>query len=978
MIGNVKFIIDSLKSSNQDPNYETNNWEVLRVTDFVQGILPINENNSWKPVQVDKAIYYQTLFKTLNSDVDENTTEFKKPSIISKTDWIQSSSGSSINGIASYSSGFITSRGSIIPQILFPSERIKENGIEVRKFEKTTSDTKVDTPTYNNCFNWIYDYKDGEEVEDNVATSNISKNPNSAGKKYDASSNFTFVSTFPCVEESKKSNKKIYHLREEETYKYELPTIENEDLVNEPFFGGKVKSDSEDGLNAGCAFGFCYNFLNNSIEGTKITPSIKLDVGPNISFSIPQNGFIEATIEKPSVSQPATPDPTKATGSITTVKNCPTMGQLGEAFGGDGKLLMVYPIWGGFAVSGGLNNSMVIDSSGGTSVVDNGFYVLKSKDSKMTSYCLPLQSDFDIRNPKPTFVLNKPQDATKTEAINMAINWGNEINLTLNDSQLNFAYTPLYFHKSLKFSVFLRDVAGAGIGTSTEDPLQNSYNHFLYPIVCLNDTDYKCNGVDSPTSFSSMESLPDWKIQGEKISILSESGSEIPNQVYYKFDFDFSSDYYQRRGIEIFGFVHQTTTIMKKGVIDNSNGEISGFLPTSNGYIKAFQDEYPEYNPIVDDLDSETAWIQFANAISINRNPQQTGGNINIDKYSFMGLQDKIPQPIGEVRFKVDGMSGGIYENDKSVLFTGIAMELGNSQSSQSDSMAYSLFGIEKKLQDIKILNAPFFDGDPVGDVVEYLAHYANFNYEFAQPYGESSYMAGRDCPLPRSTEFSSPSLNLQMGMSILDALNELFELTQKTYYFDKMGVMQIMDNNIYGVPMKVVEAMQNKEPHHKFYSDKILSINLQPDFSNVYNQIITVALNADRNGNISPISAEKDVLPNLQMSVPENVSIKLPWSKMIVRNQNGFFSEKELSRVHERNVTQFTHHHFSGQITLAGNSSVELFDVIQIDDNEDMLFYIGSISHNFESTNKTWQTSLEVFWVSPELTNTKIMSILD
>jgi hypothetical protein len=119
------------------------------------------------------------------------------------------------------------------------------------------------------------------------------------------------------------------------------------------------------------------------------------------------------------------------------------------------------------------------------------------------------------------------------------------------------------------------------------------------------------------------------------------------------------------------------------------------------------------------------------------------------------------------------------------------------------------------------------------------------------------------------------------------------------------------------------------------------------------------------------------DMIPNIFYdTIPNNINI--PWSRIIVNNEMAILTEKEARKIHEVNKSQFSCSTFSGGITIPGNSVLEIFDTIQIVENdgetpikinegsneESPLFFITGISHNYESSTKMWTTSLQLTYL--------------
>ena len=494
-----------------------------------------------------------------------------------------------------------------------------------------------------------------------------------------------------------------------------------------------------------------------------------------------------------------------------------------------------------------------------------------------------------------------------------------------------------------------------------------------------------------------------------------------PPYLLSKKDFSFDAELYQRRGMELFGFFHQVVGKNKTREMPNYNGRINigkdGVY--NDGFVERFNKrfgsvyEMPLNNPLSFSEDSDfagsynTDWIEYATEISVNRSSTQTGGSISLDKYAMIGQRTHPKQPIGEVRLKAIG--GKVNKNDTTnvntyvnlangyedgvVYFTGLGIGLSYQDGESSDVMTLNLSGIEQKLQDIKLAGSPYFDGDPISVVMDYLSQYGNFHYEFNSNINiyekidektgkysigaqevtvEPKWMAGNVAPCPRSVEFQRPAINFLLGTTVWEAIQQVCQKTNKTPFVTKEGVVRIVDNNVYGVPMNIAQSLSDNKPSFVIDSDQILNINLQPYTDNVYNQVITASLKGKRKGGEFPSLQlnEKDMMPNIMYDKLTDGNFLYPWSRMIVNNEMAILSKDELDKVHAINKSQFSRATFTGGITIPGNSLLEIFDTIQISEDTTKMFYITGINHNYNSATRVWTTSLQVTYLDNEFTS--------
>lgn len=959
---NVRMVLDENYLDNVKASMTENSWEILNVSNmktfvFPDGCSPRKNSNEellnaryesggrcWCPSQIDIAIVFETIgdsnIESLQDDVSKTCPSFIKPKDYMSEDFTK--------GIANRPCGFLTPRETLMPMIIIPTQNYIQNGIVLYTDKdkiKPDNTYSVITSEYNNCFNWIVktNMEDGTNKYDKIYF---------YGEKKPTQEGFSFINQSNSVNGVEKIvSTRYYFLNDfvngDGKFYYKLPnnTTTNSDITQESLI---FSSDY------GGGFAFCYNFHGiKSGENEKEKPSISLTLN-GCTINIPQAGNIEVNIGN-----------NKSYGTVENSKNSQKMGQLLEKTF-NGNMLIAYPTWNGIAISGGIDDSSTLKDSKGTInvTVDKGFIAYKNNDIEMSDFCHPSIKKYDTSKPTPMEVKKTSKSTKKTADVK----WGSSLDLRTINCLSSFAYTPVFFQKNLKFSLYLKDNSGKEISTELDAVMQNNTrNHYLYPIFFLNNTEY---------------SIPT-EVKGKKIILDNDTvEDQSEKEIYYRFDFEFKhrNGLYPRRGIEIFGFFHRVTVKNKTREMTNENGRIK--LSSSDyGFVKKFNENYLNYSNII-----KESWIEYATDISVNRSSEQSGGTIQLDKYAILGQFEQPPQPVGEVRLKAIGGNNNVYRG-KDVYFTGLGVGMSYQDASQSDTMTLNLHGIEKKLQDIKLAGSPFFDGDPIEDVVEYLSEYANFQYEFnnefnkykyngqnelnktiTDPSVSPSWMKKEKAPCPRSVEFKRPSINFLLGTTVYEALKQVCQKTNKTFFITKEGVVRIVDQNIYGVPVNIAHSLSKNTPSLKIDSNQILNISLQPYFENTYNQVVTASLKGKRKGLNTPISplTPDDMMPNVLYDKIDNGNVKFPWSRMIVNNELAILSNEEAQKVHSINCTQFAYATFSGGLTIPGNADLEIFDTISIDDRPE-IFYISGINHSYSSSTRVWTTSLQVSYIDPK-----------
>ena len=986
---NVRMELDTNFVPEVTANMEENSWEILNVNQMNSFVFPndykTNTNSSsedssrrWSLKNIDIAIVFETIGNA-NIEEENDTAYNTVPTFLKDKDYI---SGDETSGVANRPCGFLTSRGTVMPMIIIPTNLFTNNGLvcpDMLKENGYNPNYMVSMKENGNCFNWQVMFTN-EQDEKELGKIHF------YGKKVPTQEGFSFIDTSGSLSENEKEKiKKRYYYMQDKGGNFNLPsnkTINGKiytdvngiplDVEEESLIFGSTNGGTYSGA---FAFSYLFNGAKTS-EDKENQPRIKLNVG-NVEVSLPQSGSIEVNIEQ-----------NKTTGSLSEVKACQKMGQKLEKPFEKAETIIFYPIWNGLALSSGIEDtSMKKDSSGTINVTsDKGFIANKIKDVSMSDFCDPLIKSYNTKNPTSIKILEKTKDGKQS----VVINWEPTLQLWTINSFPSFAFTPVFFQKNLKFSIYIKDNSGKNILTDNGiDTSKTTRTHYLYPIYYENNTGY---------------TIPK-KVRGEKIIMDNDNQNDKEEKnIYYKFDFNFSATKFQRRGIEIFGFYHQVQQKGKKRDVQNNNGRIQ-LKSSENGFVSKFNENYNSYEKILN-TNTNIGWIKYATEISVNRSNTQSGGTINLDKYAMIGQFERPPQPIGEIRLKAVGGNEKLYATIKdNVYFTGIGIGLSYTDSSQSDSMTLNLSGIEKKLQDIKLAGSPYFDGDPIKTVMDYLSEYANFPYEFNSDFnkyilngetwqksttiikGTPSWMQGENAPCPRSVEFQRPAINFLLGTTVYEAINQVCQKTNKTWFITKEGIVRIVDQNVYGIPMNVVYSLKNKNPSLRLNSNQILNISLNPYFENVHNQIVTASLKGKRMGGdytdvskMSNLLNTDNMIPNVRYTKLKYAgdgvghdgkvtNVNFPWSRMIVNNELAILSEEEMDKVHAVNCNQFAFATFTGGITIPGNALLEIFDTISIDDSEE-IFFITNINHSYNSSSRVWTTTLQVTHIDSSFVN--------
>jgi len=388
----------------------------------------------------------------------------------------------------------------------------------------------------------------------------------------------------------------------------------------------------------------------------------------------------------------------------------------------------------------------------------------------------------------------------------------------------------------------------------------------------------------------------------------------------------YTSDRWFRAGPELWGYILRTKET-RSPRMDRSNGAFS--ISGGGGAAPGLGD-----------------WDNYIQRINITIGLDGSSGSVALDKYAFADQTDYPPQDIGALTIDMHGGDSPIYNpvaNRR--IFSGLAIGVADSTSGASDSWTVQLFGMERKLDDVKLINAPFWDGDKVGDVADYLAWYSGMNISFEH--------GNRNIPLPKSWDLENPFVNFSLGTSVIEAFRQIAEWSMHYFIIQKDGVGYFYLKDGTGLPKVVTQGTSTL---HTYEEKVALNRDNTPIFDSVYNTYASLGVSPGAStGQRSPngFTLLPDVIFEKKQSTPP-----LPWSKVFVWTSPGLLPTKKLLEQHNINKLVGRTYMNAGSISIPGNSTVELFDRLTIDDKT---WYVYEYSHDVDFQSKTWTTNLSI-----------------
>lgn len=479
--------------------------------------------------------------------------------------------------------------------------------------------------------------------------------------------------------------------------------------------------------------------------------------------------------------------------------------------------------------------------------------------------------------------------------------------------------------------------------------------------------------------------------------------SEYSMDAYYlQFNIDLSpllsdkAKQLPRLPIQIIGILILHKINQLKSLLKNENGDFT-FTSISDSGEASMVSVLPIYNQTCKNRSVD--WYKCMTNIQITHNEQGSTGSITLDKYALMAQQILPKQCIGGIKVKINGGNPFVinktYTNSDStykprkadnLLFTGYVTKLSTSDSSSSDTITLTLQGIQKKLTQLKLINPPFWDGDPLTQILNWLSFYANIQV-VTSPYldkeyiknnffdGEKQYYEDANgskqtisvskLPMaPVSSVFSRPAVNFKSGTDCLTAFKDVcFKFCNHRFVLQPDARAYIYTQNKLAMPL----PCQIGDTAHSYYAaidpDLILNFSVQPLMNNLYNFIITACLQGTNQGakqtgigdNLTGIKLNKKY-QQLVSSDNQTWAVDIPWSKVIAMKHQGYLSQKQLKQQHDRNKMMCRNYWLNLKVSIPGNVNIWIYDKISL---FGVQYYVTQVSHNVDLSAKKFTTQV-------------------
>lgn len=580
--------------------------------------------------------------------------------------------------------------------------------------------------------------------------------------------------------------------------------------------------------------------------------------------------------------------------TITSGDNNTVTGNLaeGKAKGGppqqkhivdkDPYVIWVYPVWNGIIVmSGGQDARGVVHTT--------STFVPKWKEA---SIFVGYSNGFDPANPAEVEV------GITGGVGNTNVDFGDKMLVTAENCRIDLAYLPCFFSRKAWFDEWFLE--------PDDDPGVVTYDFNVYPIWTKNGTSYQLGSVT-----------------------VNSSGYAGPvadtTYRYVSWKLEYSADpSYQRYAGEIFGSVLEVVETRVSGIV-NANGH----------FVLQWTGGANEGHP------SDRDWKHFIQSIQVTMDVDGSNGSITVDKYGVAGQGATPTQCIGAITVAATGGYGTV--GSVNPFFQGLAMGIADAAAAGSATWTIPLMGLEKKMEDMALINVPFFDGRTLDVTTEFLTKYAGIKRDMTA--------ANPAVTLGISSDVNTPRFDWKTGTSVKSALEEVMQDTLHTYV--------VMDGKVFFFELDINTGLPVKPgPDRKgSYTDTTtVSRDKTPNFDNLRNQIVVMALQQVPEGKGTDI-AEIPLFPMVESRTNTTVPV-VPWARSIFQPATGALTQTQLSTFADRLASKTMTYYEIGSLQIPGNALIRPYD-------QWGGYIIKSVSHNLDFQAKSWTTSMELMRVA-------------
>lgn len=538
-------------------------------------------------------------------------------------------------------------------------------------------------------------------------------------------------------------------------------------------------------------------------------------------------------------------------------------------------LLSVYPCWNGIVVVSGQQETPEVVKTASTFCRR-----LKAATIQDDTYCVAGHW-FDPQSPDDVEI------NTGSGATSVKVDFGSQINVVAKNCRFEIAYLPNFFSKKMAFDGWLM---------LSDDTAEITYDYNVYTIYTKNDTDYD---VATPSIINS-----------------GEPGTGDDTSFWYiPWTMESDSSKYQRWAGEIFAYILETKETRTYS-IKNGNGNFD--LTWSGGTAGDT---------------GASDWKKYIKSVSVSTSIDGSSGQIVVDKYGVAGQEAVADQKIGAVVLSATGGK----DTHAGTIFKGLGMGVSNSDQVGDATWTIPLIGLEKKMEDIALINPPFMDGESLATAVDFLCRYAGLQYDMSA--------ANSSVKLSATEEINSARFDWKSGTTVKTALEDVLQDVLH-WYCVKDGKVFIYELGTDGLPVTL-----GPDRSTGYDSSNIVMVEKTPDFEDLRNYIVAMALQQVPAGTGTDLTS----VPTFPMLVARQKATTpdVPWAKCWVRVFPGTLTPAKLDEIADRMSWMSSIYELTGRLTIPGNADIQPYDQWGTD-------VIYSVTHNVDLVAKTWTTDLE------------------
>lgn len=545
-------------------------------------------------------------------------------------------------------------------------------------------------------------------------------------------------------------------------------------------------------------------------------------------------------------------------------------------------LITVYPVWNGIVVQDGFQQSLETQGQSTFIKKKQGAGILQPEYS----------SPFNPTSP--------PSPSTGVE-VGIGVGdtlvkplMGDSITISANYCKVLVAYLPIFFNNNCSFDDWVL--------ATDSDPGNVEFTYNVYPIWTANGTSYELN--PAPQLIKSTIATPDAGL----------------SYYYVPWVLKETNDLYSRYAGEIFGAIFEIIEEIKTP-IKNGNG---GFE------IKYTGGDAGDSTPTGD-------WTDYIQSLSVTTSIDGSSGEITVDKYGIAGQDASVTQSIGAITIDATGGFGTLAGN----IFKGFAIGINDNKTSDGATWSIPLVGLEKKLDDIALILAPYMDGYILSDAIDYLCRYAGLISDLA-----NAPTAGVK-RLQATDDINTARYDWRPGTNVRSALDEVMESTLHRYVVRDGKIYFYELDPLTGWPIFVGVDWSVSYP-----STRMMQVDQSPNFDVIRNDIVIIGLEGVLEGSGTEMKAINNY-PRVERR-KSITSPDVPWAKSMVENMPGLVTAAEIIQQADNVAALTSTYDILGKVTIAGNAQIRPYDTWG-----DYLIY--SVTHNMDFQSKVWTTDLEL-----------------